>query len=384
MNVESLTLVNSDLAAYLTRLGVDCTSNQDEVIRKLELLLGEPRFGRLLDLLYGDHEQSDTQELYGLFATASESNLFISLQSKVMLETSTAIYQRLLPHLAAGSRIADLGCFTGGLIGWMAARHPECQFVGFDCNPKAIQFAAELSSAENLVFGCWDYARELPPDVPPFNLLYSIFGLEFHAVRDQDRRYSLDLAQVLDCPMYRGTLAIAHPCFLSWRRVAHADCRLFVVLRINCIEQLQAVIDAAEASGWQVSLAESSKVASDDESFALLTFVAGDTDPADLKSVLDWWCRQQEEGRSARFLDGDHALQACRLLPDPKPITVRDFHYPDGHTMRLELGLAGEQYYLLHRSTAGFTQLQMLPPNVAEQVKLDELDAIELPFSAGE
>lgn len=138
MNQINAATTRAELAAYISTLGIDCDSDPEKVFTKLEQLLGESRCEQLVELAMGKESgASGSQDVYRFFTTAEEANLFISQQSPVMLDTSVLIYERLLPHLSSGVRVADLGCFTGGFVGWMAGRHPDCHFVGFDCNPKA-------------------------------------------------------------------------------------------------------------------------------------------------------------------------------------------------------------------------------------------------------
>lgn len=84
-------------------------------------------------------------------------------------------------RLAAGSRVADLGCGTGHAINVMAKEYPQSNFVGYDIAGDAIERAraeAQAMALSNARFEVQDVTR-LPPE-PKFDLITS-----FDAVHDQ-------------------------------------------------------------------------------------------------------------------------------------------------------------------------------------------------------
>ena len=87
----------------------------------------------------------------------------------------------LLARLAAGSRVADLGCGTGHAINVMAREYPASQFFGFDIAGDAIERGraeARTMGVANAQFAVADVSA-LPAE-PKFDLITS-----FDAIHDQ-------------------------------------------------------------------------------------------------------------------------------------------------------------------------------------------------------
>lgn len=100
-----------------------------------------------------------------------EANIFCSISHDSAATIGGNLYELMAPHLYPGCTIADLGCYTGGFAAWLAAKHPECRVLGFDCHEKVIGFATQLSTASNISFRKWNYERDNPPDIEPIDLL---------------------------------------------------------------------------------------------------------------------------------------------------------------------------------------------------------------------
>jgi SAM-dependent methyltransferase len=84
-------------------------------------------------------------------------------------------------RLAAGARVADVGCGTGHAINLMAQAYPRSTFVGYDFAADAIRAAAaeaESLGLSNARFQVQDVAR-LPAD-PKYDVLFA-----FDAIHDQ-------------------------------------------------------------------------------------------------------------------------------------------------------------------------------------------------------
>ena len=87
----------------------------------------------------------------------------------------------LVDRLAAGIRVADLGCGTGHAVTVMGRAFPRSTFVGYDLSTDAIDVArAEAAELElsNAAFEVLDVA-DLPSD-PPFDAMWA-----FDAIHDQ-------------------------------------------------------------------------------------------------------------------------------------------------------------------------------------------------------
>jgi 2-polyprenyl-3-methyl-5-hydroxy-6-metoxy-1,4-benzoquinol methylase len=94
------------------------------------------------------------------------------------------------PRLAAGIRVADIGCGTGYCINLMAKHYPTSTFVGYDFSEAAIARAraeAEAAGLTNASFVAQDVTRFTADR--PFDLITA-----FDAIHDQ-----VDPAAVLRC-----------------------------------------------------------------------------------------------------------------------------------------------------------------------------------------
>jgi len=80
---------------------------------------------------------------------------------------STIQFQKFIElHLQKSSEVIDLGCGTGAATHFMAARNPECNFLGIDQDPKLVETArgvmAKQPNVKNLKFAigdCFDLSR---------------------------------------------------------------------------------------------------------------------------------------------------------------------------------------------------------------------------------
>lgn len=66
---------------------------------------------------------------------------------------------------AAGATVVEPGCGPGGLLAELAAAYPEMDFVGFDIEPKMIEYACTHYPRENARFELVDLSRARPPDL---------------------------------------------------------------------------------------------------------------------------------------------------------------------------------------------------------------------------
>jgi SAM-dependent methyltransferase len=111
------------------------------------------------------------------YMDASWRLLYDGLLIKGFLSAATGLPERL----AAGIRVADLGCGTGHAINLMAREYPRSDFVGYDIGTDAIERARAEASAmglSNARFEVRDVTR-LPPDIE-FDLITA-----FDAIHDQ-------------------------------------------------------------------------------------------------------------------------------------------------------------------------------------------------------
>jgi hypothetical protein len=322
------------------------------------------------------------QDLYAGLETAEEATLFISTQAEVSLAVGAKLYERLQKLMIAGASACDLGCFTGCYLAWLAENHPDCKFVGFDRNPKAVRFADGLHQAENLRFECWDYACDDTP-AGTFNVLYSIFGMEFDCELMIELATSLDLGDLRDCDAYRQYHRFTRPYFASWRRAACEGAELLLVARITSFEQFLAVVDAASDAGWSAALDNALVVIAGDEAFPLLAFTNSRAARIDDARLRRWWGDHAERRDVGPVLRGMAAIEEYLAIPARCVIEQQDFGFPDGNTLRVETGFSARGGYLLHRSTCGFTALELSSVERVKAVPLAGLDLGQLPVRLG-
>jgi 2-polyprenyl-3-methyl-5-hydroxy-6-metoxy-1,4-benzoquinol methylase len=94
---------------------------------------------------------------------------------------------RIIPRLASGIQVCDLGCAEGVAVVLMAKAFPQSRFVGIDISPEAIDEArrqARQQKIENLDFMVWDAA-----DLKNKREMEGLFDYvtAFDAIHDQTR-----------------------------------------------------------------------------------------------------------------------------------------------------------------------------------------------------
>jgi 2-polyprenyl-3-methyl-5-hydroxy-6-metoxy-1,4-benzoquinol methylase len=110
---------------------------------------------------------------------AASRNVF----DEVLPDGYVTLVPELGERLAAGGRVADIGCGTGHALVVLALAYPDCTFVGVDFSADAVEEARAEAAAEgldNVTFEVRD-AAEFTTD-EPFDVVVS-----FDAIHDQAR-----------------------------------------------------------------------------------------------------------------------------------------------------------------------------------------------------
>jgi SAM-dependent methyltransferase len=377
------------LHTFLDGYGTPPAMSAEARDRRLAKLM-KPKRTKQLTRAYAQYLEGrlSFQRVIDCFETPEEANLFINVDCETAAAVGAALYQQMVPFLHAGCSVADLGCFTAGFLAWIAPRHPECTFVGFDCHPKAVQFANQLAARANTTIQLWDYELSQLPQVEPFDLLFCSCGVDFGIIASRlddasPGAFSPDVMRLRDSGAYAAVLGKLQPCFTNWRAIAKPGARLWTVLRLASTEFALAAVDAAHQAGWALDLASSLWITVHKESLPLMSFVAQPGLPLSDDSLITWY------GQALPAIDEQSSITSPEAaigrywgLADKQVISIKDFHDPDGHTMRLELGRAAEQAYLLQRATTGFTHFKLLTAEQAASLQLDSITWEELPLYA--
>jgi SAM-dependent methyltransferase len=103
------------------------------------------------------------------------------LYDGLLLQGFLPMVPGLPDRLAAGMRVADIGCGTGHAINLMAQAYPRSTFVGYDVSEEAIERAAAEAGEMRLPNACFVVLDVTHlPDEPKFDLITS-----FDAIHDQ-------------------------------------------------------------------------------------------------------------------------------------------------------------------------------------------------------
>jgi SAM-dependent methyltransferase len=352
----------NEMVSFFTKYGLQFGKSEQAIAKHLLRLLGQERYDNFLDVTEAA-EAGDVprQALYELMETPAEANTLISIQSKVFLDVSAILYLAISPLIRPGTRVADLGCFTGAFASWVADNHPDCAVVGVDNNSKAIRFACELAKQQNAAFVQWDYSRPGQCPVEPCDFLLSTFGIDFHS-HNEEAHCSLDVSDLRNSDYYRARKEEALPYFRCWKQAAKPEAALVAALRVRGIEPCLALVDAAHEAGWSLDLSNSSHVRVDEERFPIFHFQAdGSTQPPTQNQLLGWW-GEEEMGTvfDATYKD-PFALVLYHALGEKTILETREKTYDGGHTMRKMIGTCGPFAFLFSRATTGYADLRLVP-----------------------
>jgi SAM-dependent methyltransferase len=112
--------------------------------------------------------------------TAVMDALGRGIYDELLIDAFLPLTGELPSRLAAGIRVADIGCGTGHCINLMAAAYPASQFVGYDLSAEAVELArseADAYGLQNATFDVLD-AVALPTE-PGYGAVFA-----FDAIHD--------------------------------------------------------------------------------------------------------------------------------------------------------------------------------------------------------
>ena len=352
--------------AHLDRLGFALGESRMQRLERLRRHIGDERLRRCIELAR-DPVTKYGPEICQLAPDLSAANLLRSLDGDVALEASVPLYERSVKYLRLRTRVIELGCYTGALASFIAARHPDCEVIGVDRTGPYVRAANAHYGLDNLRFVEWDYDSPKPADLPPADLLICALGIrnsapgkysrdaDPHCLRGQDgfRREREEAASVLR----------------NWRECATDGARLIGVLRLANYTLMLAFMDAATQSGWAPDLNVLAGVTISGEEWPVplveLEARVGGLIPED--DVLSHWMALNSAKEGTVDVHGGAALALFRLLPDPVVLASREVSTPNGLPTREEVGTAGPWGYILLQDTRPGFRLKLIPAAAARE-----------------
>ena len=380
------------LREFFRRVGFALGEPRDVVMQRLRSAFGEERFRdfeKKLSRARTEGSAEAVDRLARVARTFDEANLLRSLETDVAFEVAAALYEAARAHLLPGTRVLELGCYTGALASFIAAEHPECVVAGVDCLETVVRASKERVALPNLSFQMWDYRYDKPRDVQPADLLLCGLGVRNPPA---GAYRTLDPLRVRESPAYLAQRVEARAYFRSWRQAAVPGAPLIAALRATRFPRYLAVEDAARDAGWSPEPARSSylklegsrgvvamlHVRADrggDESDAASAYVPAAAATVSPSSPLATSADEDEAlsnhvrmslGKDRFFtFGGTIALAVYRALGDKRVVRTRAFRSEQGYPATEETGAAG---------ALGYVYTQDAGPNF--QLVLSSLDSV--------
>lgn len=352
-------------ARHLASIGFEFGASPQAILDKLRQRMGEKRFAEFQGR-GGMRSTNSQEEAYSQFEDIIEGNLLRSLDKTATLDASYALYQKCARRLMPGTRIIELGCWTGGLASFIASRHPDCVVVGVDGAKKVIDACKAHYHLPNLTFAEWNYRWGKPETLEPADVLLCSMGVVHHLPDNSAAPDPASMRRTTDYLVQRGH-AIGY--FSIWRSAAKDGASFWAVLRVGLLARFLGWLDAAQKTGWTPRLDQIWHVDMPGESAPLpgLMFEARQCEPLDEDAVLDryTWFHQRKDvyGR----LEGGAALTAFRALQNRTVFGSRTYRR-EGALTRDEVGWAGGIGYAFTCDVVSQYRLLLLSHDRARQL----------------
>lgn len=336
--------LKNQFAQHLAGIGFDLQSPKQVVMEKLRQRMGDQRF-KAFQERHGNSAASQ-EDFYKLFQDIIEANLMRSLDTCATLDASYALYEKCMPWLSIneGSRVSELGCWTGGLASFIATRHRDCSVVGVDFAQKIVDACKAHYQLPNLQFQKWNYRWGKPEELEPADVLLCSMGVVHHM---PDNTVAPDPAAIRRTREYIIQRDHAAGYFGLWRSAAKDGARMFAVLRLGLFPRFLGWLDAARETGWTPMLDQLWHVDMTGEKKPLPGFVfqAKASDPLPEEAILDRWAWFQRRSHLYACVEDGAALAAFRLLQAKTVLATRSYRR-EGALTRDEVGLAGGSGYV--------------------------------------
>lgn len=358
------------LRQHLSHLGFVFGAPPEVVVERLNQQIGPERADQYKDLLSSKDLTGEDREnaIYDFFEGLQEANLLRSVNTDVTLDTSYFLYEKAIPLLTRGAQVLELGCWTGGLVSFIAEQHPECRVTGVDRATKIIKICRTLYRVRNLSFCHWDYRYAKPPSVQAADVLLCSLGTNYNCPHDVYAAF--DSTSVRGADGYACEKREAFRYFESWRQAAKDRSTLFAVLRTTTFPRFLAFLDAAQEAGWSPAIDECTVVecAGNKEYIPFFVFRTGRADILDEDVALSHFTRLMSRTDKWGTVTGPAAMGVYRSLGNRRVLAKREVREQSGGLIVEELGICGSFGYLYRHNTHPHVDLTLLSRTLAEHL----------------
>lgn len=345
--VSGATNTKDAFRRHLSEVGFLMDQPPPVVMQELARHMGLQRFAECRQIMAGAPPGEELQSrLYDFMRDLREANLLRSLSPDVTLDTSYYLYEKAVPLLTPGKRVLELGCWTGGLVSFIAGNHPDCVVVGVDRARRILELNRAHYKLPNLRFELWDYRVAKPEALPQADVLLCSLGTNNDC--PPGMYTAEDSLHVRASKGYQREKDEAFSYFVRWREAASDDAMLLSVLRVITFPRFLAFVDASQESGWTALLDRFAFVAcpSNKEAILSLVFAARSAGPIHEDAILSHWMAIRAGNQQLAQLVGPSALGLYRSLGEKQVLAKRDLRNSQGLVVQEELGICGSFGYI--------------------------------------
>lgn len=357
------------LRPFLKRQGYLLDAPPRRVELKLQRLMGPARYERWLAATDRFHMGGTSiDEVYACLETLEEASVAMSHQASLTERAFLAAIDPVRYLLGPGTRIAEMGCFTGATAKWLALNNPLIEVVGVDRLGTLLNMTA-VTAPRNCRFLARDYAA-LTAEDGPFDVLVSALGIDFGHQEVTADRCNLYREDPSDVPVVAQLRAMLEPALAGWRRIAKVGAVAAAVLRISHIEALYAVVAAANTAGWLFESSLASRIDAGKEGWLtrlVLRAADGESKSSDIDALLAAYCYV---GNRTISPEGAALLEFRRLV-GPKPVATHETTFSGGHVGIREVGRHAEGGYIYDWTTTFWRRLALVPASKFDPEQTD-------------
>lgn len=179
---------------------------------------------------------------YDVLSSVLEGNALMSAQAEVAIATNAAVISSCEADGTPGLRVAEVGCYAGSALRFLALRNPESTFTGFDGSRGLID-AANRKALRNCRFVQWDYDNSASDVGVRFDRIIGALCINYPATQCVDAN-STDLSGALET--YQRTIGPMR----HWRQIVADDGICTVALRIARPVNVLGALNAIDEAGW--------------------------------------------------------------------------------------------------------------------------------------